>query len=269
MTQRDLDFLRSWFSDYTISFYSTDPEEQKNISLKVDHTFQVCAIIARIAEEQPLSRDKIPLAETVGLFHDIGRFPQYARYKTFRDSISINHGKLGADVLTEGAVLRNLREDEQGLVINAVKFHNAFTIPDIGNPEHIHFLKLIRDADKLDIWRIFLGFFEGSELDRASEAGLGLPDSPGYSKEVIACIYNKRSASHASLKTLNDFKLMQLSWVYDLNFMTSVGLLLERDYIGRITRLLPQTDEIVGVSALLNEFAHQRLKAGPPCGVNR
>lgn len=262
MNYNDLNILKNWFSDYCKSFYSANAEDQKNISLKVQHTFNVCENIIQIAKEQLLSQNEIMLSETVALFHDVGRFPQYAQYKTFRDSISVNHGKLGAEILEKEKVLQNLPENEQELIVYAVKFHNAFAMPDLQKPETIFFIKLIRDADKLDIWRVFSEYFESNEDERASAVNLGLPDMPEYSEEVLSCLYKKQIASLANLKTLNDFKLMQLSWIYDLNFKTSFRLLLEREYINRIAATLPPTDKISRASLFLQDFAYHRLKEG-------
>ena len=117
MKQDDLIFFRKWFSDYCKSFYSSDIEYQKNIYLKEQHTFNVCKNIIEIAKGLSFNNDRLILTETVALFHDIGRFPQYARYRTFRDSISVNHGLLGAQTLLEKKILQNLPDDEQELVI--------------------------------------------------------------------------------------------------------------------------------------------------------
>jgi hypothetical protein len=35
------------------------------------------------------------------LLHDVGRFPQYSMYGTFFDSASVDHGCLGAEIITE------------------------------------------------------------------------------------------------------------------------------------------------------------------------
>jgi hypothetical protein len=200
------------------------------------------------------------LAETIALFHDIGRFPQYAKYKTFRDSISVNHGLLGAQTLREGKILQNLSENEQELIIQAVKFHNAFSIPRKQKNDTLFFLRLIRDADKLDIWRVFIEYYEIPEEERASAVNLELPDMPEYSEGVISYLYKKQIVPLSKIKTLNDFKLLQLSWIYDLNFKPSLNLLSERDYIDRITAKLPQTEEIRKVSLSLKKFMHQGLK---------
>lgn len=260
MNLNDLKALKNRFSDYCRPFYFSDAEHQKNIALKEEHTHEVCKNIVRIAAEQRLSKNEIMLAETVALFHDIGRFSQYEKYKTFRDSISVNHGKLGAEILEQEKLLKNLSEDEQKLVINSVKFHNAFGIPVLKNQKTLLFLRLIRDADKLDIWRVFFEYYESNGDEKASAAALGLPDTPAYSKTVLSRIYKKQLISLTSLRTLNDFRLLQLSWIYDLNFKTSFRLLLERDYIRLISAKLPRTDEVEKITVILKEFASQRLK---------
>lgn len=260
MTRNDLNFFKKWFSDYCKSFHSSDIEDQRNIYLKEHHTFNVCKNIIEIAKELSLSSNQIILSEAVALFHDIGRFPQYAKYKTFRDNISVNHGLLGAQTLLGKKILQNLSDNEQELIIQAVKFHNAFSIPKTEKEDIVFFIKLIRDADKLDIWRVFIEYYESPDENRASAVSLGLPDIPEYSDDVISCLYKKKIVSLSKIKTLNDFKLLQLSWIYDLNFKPSFRLLLERDYIDRIIAKLPQTEEIQKVLFPLKEFVLQRLK---------
>ncbi len=260
MNQNNLDHFKQWFSGYCKSFYSTHGEDQKNILLKEHHTLEVCRNIVRIAADQSLTRNDVMIAEAIGLFHDIGRFPQYAQYKTFRDSLSINHGELGARTLREKGVLGSLPADEQEVITTAVKFHNAFKIPDLKDQRVLLFLKLIRDADKLDIWRVFFEYYGKPAEERPSAAGIGLPDTPEYSPEVLARVFNKQLIELTMLRTLNDFKLTKLSWMYDLNFPTSLRMILENSYIERIAETLPQTEEIKKLIILLNEYVHERLK---------
>ncbi len=260
MTLDDLIIFKKWFSGYCKSFYTANIEDQKNISLKEEHTFNVCKNMVVIAKGLALSEDRTILAETAALFHDVGRFPQYAKYKTFRDSISVNHGLLGAQTLIEEKILERLSEDEQELIIRSVKFHNAFSVPKKEKEDIVFFIKLVRDADKLDIWRVFLEYYEGPEDSKASAVGLGLPDSPEYTPGVLSYIYNKEIVSLSKTKTLNDFKLLQLSWVFDLNFMPSFQLLNKRNYIDRIISNLPQTDEMQKVSSFLKDFVDKKLQ---------
>jgi HD superfamily phosphohydrolase YqeK len=259
MTKNDLIFLKDWFSEYTKSFYSSDEEDQKNILLKVKHTHNVCRNIVEIAKGSSLSDNQIRLAETIALFHDIGRFLQYKKYRTFRDAISVNHGLLGSKILIKEKVLRNLPEDEQELIIHAVKFHNAFAIPTVLNEDTVLFLKLIRDADKVDIFRVFIEYYESPEEEKASATAFGVPDTPEYSKIMLSCILNKEVASYSNIRTENDFKLMKLSWVYDMHFKESIRLLQKRNYIKKIADKLPQTDEIISAVSFLQQYILQRL----------
>ncbi|MFO0753956.1 MAG: HD domain-containing protein [Thermodesulfovibrionales bacterium] len=258
MTDGDLARFRRWFSGYVRSFRLPDPGEQENIVLKEEHTRRVCENSVRIAEEEGLDRSGALLAETVALFHDLGRFPQYAEYRTFRDAVSVNHGELGARVLGEEGVLQQLPEREQGIIAAAVRFHNAFRVPDLTDPERVFFIRLIRDADKLDIWRVFFEYYEEDAAERPSAVGLGLPDGPGYSPEVLARLFDGELVPLSMLKTLNDFKLAKLSWMYDLNFTTSFRIVRENGYIDRIAKTLPRTGEIERAVVFLHTYLDKK-----------
>jgi hypothetical protein len=259
MTEDDLINLNKWFNNYTESFNSEDDEDRRNIILKVEHTQNVCRNIVEIAKGLSLEDIQTRTAEATALFHDIGRFPQYARYKTFRDIDSENHGKLGSGTLINEKVLNNLSEDERDLIINTVKFHNAYEIPSDLDSDTVYFLKLLRDADKVDIFRVFIEYYESPEEERASATAFGVPDIPDYSESMLSCVANGKLASYANIKTENDFRLMKLSWVYDMHFDESLRLLVKRDYMNRIIDLLPQTDEIKSAVAISKKYVFERL----------
>jgi len=259
MTQNDLTAFKRRFSNFTKSFYSTNEEDQKNIILKVEHTLNVCKNIVEIAQGSSLDENQMLLAETVALFHDMGRFPQYAVYKTFRDAVSVNHGLLASKILIKENVLHSLPPYEQQLIIQAVKFHNAFAIPPALNDETVLLLKLIRDADKVDIFRVFIEYYESPKEVRASATAFGMPDTPECSAVMLACILNKKVASYSNIRTENDFKLMKLSWVYDLHFKESIRLMQRRNYIDRIIEKLPHTDAVMEAVAALKNYLSERL----------
>lgn len=262
MEKDDLILFKKWFSDYCRSFYSPDIEDQKNISLKEHHTGRVCENIVEISRRLSLDSHQTMLADAIALFHDVGRFPQYAQYKTFRDSISVNHGLLGAQTLLKEGILRSLPEKDQELIIEAVKFHNAFSIPKKTREDITFFIKLIRDADKLDIWHVFIEYYESTDKNSTPSITLGLPDIPEYSKDFLSYFSQKRVVSLSRLKTVNDFKILQLSWIYDLNFIPSFQLFSERNYLSRMTAQLPQTGEILEIARSLENFINQRVKNG-------
>jgi hypothetical protein len=260
MTEKDMQFFRDWFIGYAGSFRSVNREGQENFLLKQQHTINVCNAMRRITGELSLEKEQCMLAETIAWFHDVGRFSQYAEYRTFRDSISVNHAALGARVLSEKGILKTLEEREQELILHTVKYHNAYIIPDIHDAGIIFFLRLIRDADKIDIWRIFAEYHESPSEDRASAVGLGLPAGPGYSEDVLSCILQQRVVTLAALRNLNDFTLLQLSWIYDLNFRPAFRMLQEKDYLQKLMRTLPDSEEIRHAASLLQEYIHQKIQ---------
>lgn len=258
MDRQELNNLKKWFSDYCRTFIATDPEDRKILTLKEEHTRHVCGNMVEIARDLLLDDGLAMLAETVALFHDVGRFPQYRDYHTFRDSASVNHAALGAKVLIEERVLKNVPKREQDLIIRAVTLHNVFAVPEDLDPDTLLFVKMVRDADKLDIWRIFMDYYNQPQDERTTAIGLDLPDSPGYSAEVLASVLQRKLVLMSKLKTLNDFKLLQLAWIFDLNFRRSLQLVAERKCIDRIAATLPATEEIRRAVESVSAYVKER-----------
>jgi hypothetical protein len=241
MVKTQLDDLFAWFDGYVEPFLDTDEEGAKNIRLKIEHTRKVCEAMALLAEGENLSENESRIASAVALLHDVGRFLQYRRWRTFLDSDSDNHARLAIDVIRDERILAGIERSEQLLIEEAVRCHNMLAPPDhIRSPTRTY-INLIRDADKLDIWRIFVELLDLPPEDRPSAATLGLDDAPGTVSD--ACISALDSGSIVRLDTIscfNDFKLLQISWVYDLTFGTSRRILRERGYIQALAATLPE-----------------------------
>ena len=252
MDSKELEKLKGWFDSYSRSFFTANEQDNKNLLMKVEHTHSVCRDMVLLCQKEGISRHDALVAETIALLHDVGRFPQYAKYKTYNDGKSENHGLLGANMLTEEGVLSGMPEEE--LITDAVKYHNAFKVPEIRDEKKLFFIKLIRDADKLDIWRVALGYYVTPKEERASAVGLDLPDEPGCTEGLTDFIRAGTIMPLSKVRVLNDFKLLQLSWVYDLNFKSSFGLVLERDYIGKLAALLPDKEDISDSVSIVKEF---------------
>jgi hypothetical protein len=122
--------------------------------------------------------------------------------------------------------------------------HNVFTVPASVNGDGRLFLNLIRDADKLDIWRVFVDHFQLPENQRASAVTLGLADLPECTPEVLACIVRCEMVNLSMLRTLNDFKLLQISWIFDLHFPASFRLALERGHLSRLAATITNSPEV-------------------------
>lgn len=240
-----MDYLVTWFGSYVEPYLDTDEEGAGNIRLKILHTRKVCDAMAVLAGGENLSANESLIASATALLHDVGRFPQYRRWRTFRDDDSDNHARLSIDVIRAEKLLSGLDAQEQLLIEEAVRFHNLLEIPrQVQSPTRL-FIKLVRDADKIDIWRIFTELLALPPHKRASAATLGFADLPDEVSE--GCIRTLAGGSVVqldSVRTLNDFKLLQISWVYDLNFSSSRRLLRERGHISELAASLPARDDI-------------------------
>jgi len=245
MNKSQLDNLVAWFASYVEPFLDTDADGVKNIQLKIKHTRKVCEMMALLSDGEKLPENEAHIASAVALLHDVGRFPQYRRWRTFRDSDSDNHARLAIDVIRNENILAGIDHSEQLLIEEAVRFHNLLAPPARIQSPTRQYINLIRDADKLDIWRVFVELPALPPEERPSAATLGLEDLPGTVSEK--CIAALNSGSIVPLDTItcfNDFKLLQISWVYDLTYATSRRILHERGYIPALAATLPERDDL-------------------------
>lgn len=255
----DLAHLHSWFASYCNSFRSADADLQRNFDLKELHTRNVCQAAMLIAQGGEARR--LVLAEVAALCHDLGRFPQFRDFRTFKDSDSLNHAHLSAEIIKQNNLLDFLPTHERESVMIAVRMHNLFEVPAGLPPQTDDLLRLVRDADKLDIWRVFIEYFHAPEGKRASGAGLGFPDLPTCSPEVLEAISAQEMVQLSSMKSLNDFKLLQLSWVYDINFHNTLRLIKERGVLEQLAATLPREPAVLKAVALVRDYLERRLEA--------
>jgi hypothetical protein len=236
-----LDGLKVWFEDYVLRFSSDDPIVQENIDLKREHSLRVCEAIVDIGRSLGLSLEDLCVAEAAALLHDIGRFEQFRQYRTFMDYRSEDHAALGVGVIRANQILRGLEPAATEIIIRVVGYHNRADLPAGEDERCLFFLKLLRDADKVDIWRLVTDHYQDAGHDRNQTIDLDLPDRPEISDGVYKTLMNGKLVRMADLKTLNDFKMLQIGWVYDINFPRTIEIIRENKYLEIIRDALPET----------------------------
>jgi len=259
----DTDFFHSWFLNYVESFYTEDPKIQQNIRLKEEHTLRVCKETLRLGKALKLNRNALRLAEIIALFHDIGRFEQFTTYGTFDDRMSENHATLGLKVLKATNVLSGLTKTEQTIVYNAIEYHNVRKVPDNGDELIELHSRLIRDADKLDIWYVVTNYYTERHRQRNPALELELPDTSDYSLCFVDDLLNDRVSNSHDLKSFNDMKLLQLGWIFDINFTPTFFYIHERRIIEKIITALPDTDDIRKIQNHVNDYLAKRISEKP------
>ncbi len=244
MNTNELKYLKNRFTKYTDSFISDRDKQDNPFVLKKEHTKRVCKEILMLSDKLSISTEKTILAEAAALLHDIGRFQQYKKYGTFLDAESTNHAKLSCKVIKEENMLDFCPAWEKNLLFNAIFFHNVFALPANKSDSILLILKLLRDADKLDIWEVVTDHYLSEDQNSNRYISFGLKDNGEYSLEILKFLYNSKVADSKFVKTLNDLKLLQISWVFDLNFSHSVQRIQEKKCIEKIFSTLPGTEEL-------------------------
>jgi len=260
MNQQQLDQLRSWFDGYVAAFCGRDPYVDTHLQLKYHHSLRTAGESRMLAKQLRWDGPQCLLAETIGLLHDVGRFEQFVRYRTYSDLVSIDHSTLGVEVLQRAGPLGVLALHEQDQIQTAIRYHSRMELPsDLDGPALPH-CQLIRDADKLDIFYIVVDNYRQLAVDPANlKIELDLPDTPGYSPMVAEATIQGRHVDWRQLRTLNDVKLMQLGWVYDINFPAALRRIRQQKYLEQILTFLPDAEDIRRARHAVLQYADQRL----------
>jgi hypothetical protein len=246
----DLVFFRRWFTSYVGGYYGPDGHGPGPIRLKEDHTEQTCREIILIGHALRLADADLLLAEAMALFHDVGRFPQWERYGTFIDRDSEDHARLGLAELTRFKVLDRIAANEAALIEEAIRHHNGKEVPRDLAPRPLFFARLLRDADKLDIWRLV--------IEDRRRRGAGRRQRP-HSRKLLQEIREGRIPDFDLVRVPGDMHLLRLAWVYDLNFAVTCRQVLERGYLQALFEDLEATADMRELRKSLTSFLERRL----------
>ena len=193
---------------------------------KIYHTFRVMDLCGEIAESLNLSEEDIELAKLCGLLHDLGRFEQWKRYKTFSDFDSIDHGDLAVSLLTENKskFLRKFISTEKydSIILNSIKYHNKYAIDEGLEEKDELYSKIVRDADKIDI----LYLYTIEEITRDT-------NNQKFSKNILSDLLSKVEIPGVDIKNKADDLSISLGYVFDINFKRSFHILNEEDYYNK------------------------------------
>ena len=241
--------MHSWMSAYMKSFYTDDAEVQNGILIKEKHTGYVTANCIELAKFLNLSKHDVELSEIIGLFHDVGRFYQYQKYKTFNDAQSEDHAELALKVIDELDFFNELDKNDLDVMKFAIQNHNKKTVAPTDDKRKILFSKIIRDADKLDIYRVLEPYFAQENADKMPNFITGR--EPHISPDFIKNFVDGEQADFNKIRTNGDRKIVRLMWIYDINFKWTMKKIVERGYIDEIVENLPMDENVAkGVKRL-------------------
>jgi len=216
----DMDKNYDAFDDYAMKF---NLEEDSN-RYKYNHSYRVMKECENICKSLYLDEEDVYIAGLIGLLHDIARFYQWDNFKTFNDGKYFDHGDYAVKILFEENLIKefDVEEEYYDIIKTAIKNHNKKEIDKtIDDESLIFFSKIVRDADKLDIFYAI----SSPNLLRFEES------DDEISEEVKKDFFNHKLIDNNLCKTNNDKIIRTLSFIYDLNFDYSYKKILESKYL--------------------------------------
>jgi putative nucleotidyltransferase with HDIG domain len=249
----------SWFNNYCNSFTELAEIQRLNFNIKKEHSLRVADIALYLSDKLEWTDDERQIAFLVGLLHDIGRFSQLVEFDTFNDEKSVNHAENGVKILKGENLFEQLNIGNKELVFAAILNHNKFKIQDGLTGQELLHAKLIRDADKMDIFRVLTEYYtkRSGTVNHALtwELPKGTNVAPAVAKEVLA----GKMVSKKNVASEMDVKIMQLSWVFDLNFRPTFEYLVKNRYLESVYNSLPKNDLVIEIYRKIKVFTENKI----------
>ena len=117
-----------------------------------------------------------------------------------------------------------------GIIEAAIRAHNAYILEDDPDERRLMFCKIIRDADKIDIFRVNDAFPKEVVYDTTKEI---LAKSP-VTDEVVEASLTHNTVHRNLKKTPADTIVGHLSLVYGIYYPESIRMLKEQGYLQKL-----------------------------------
>jgi hypothetical protein len=245
---------------YVNSFIVRSPSQSHNLIIKRDHSLRVAEHSRRLALHLKLNDEDVKVAVVAGIFHDIARFKQLKLYNTFNDLKSFDHADYAIPILKENEWLNGWSEEVLQIIYLAIRWHNKLDLPpDLTGRELLH-ARILRDADKLDIFKVLTDYYSDTDQPANHTLSWELPEAREVSPEVAEAVLSEKLVSKKLVRSDVDVKVMQLSWVYDLNFRYSAEVIRKNRFLEKIYNSLPENEGITEIYRKIMIFVENKLQ---------
>lgn len=228
----DIKITKKAFQNYVSRF---DIKNDK-IKLKLEHTYHVMNITNYLCSHEHIDGEDYQLAMIISLLHDIGRFEQIRQFNSFADA-NIDHAQLGAAILFDNGLIKEFVADRQydDIIRTAILYHSLYRVPDIADQRILLHVRLIRDADKLDNFRV--------KNEVTIETLFDISES-NFLKQTVTDTIMKNIKEHQLILKENrknevDMWVSYFAFVFDLNFDSSYHYLLQSHFIEKNMNRFP------------------------------
>ena len=222
--------LAARYDAYVDTYRGADGVLPEMMRLKRDHTDRVVANATLVADAEDFSEPERHAALAAALLHDTGRYEQLKRYNTFKDSDSVDHAVFSHDIVRDLGWLAGWPDADA--ILKAVLYHNRRDLPEGMDALTAVAAHTVRDADKLDIFRVLEERTAKPDWKTDTRAFWNLQIVADPNPEVVACIEKGQPVDYQSIQSLADFVLIQVGWMISgLHFATSRRLCAARGHL--------------------------------------
>lgn len=245
----DYTYVLKEFKKYTEKFNNKD----SMIAMKISHSYHVSHLANILAKRLEISKEKIELAKVIGLLHDIGRFEQYVQSKLYNDIESqIDHGLLAIEYLFKENHINDFKIPKKyhKIIEKSIFNHNKLKIEAGLTKDEEFFSKLLRDVDKIDIFR------QEATREQTFKEPISLKVKQQY--------YEHHLVDGNFIKTKSDFFISEIAYVFDIQFQESFELLVETDnlelYLSVIDILKEYDKDFEDIKKEVRNFIEERCR---------
>lgn len=224
----DLQKARIEFKNY---IHNYDNLNDPGFNLKVVHTYHVVDNAMMIAKKLGLSDEDINLAGLIAILHDIGRFDELKNLKKF-DSVGNDHAMFASKLLFDEGLINNFIDNDKynNIIRKAIENHNKKSIEEGLTDKELFHAKIIRDADKLDNYRVkkeekIENIFPGIVNNSADLENSLISDS------VYNSILKEECVDIKDRKYPLDYWVCILGFTFDIYFKETLSIIKQNDYI--------------------------------------
>ena len=151
----------------------------------------------------------------------------------------MNHAVFSAQIIKENQILQEeIEEEDKKVIYQAVFYHNVYKIEEIEeelSERSIYFLKMIRDADRLDIYKSMAEVVPKLSPKERYIWYNERTDENQISDLIYHQILENDSPSMKDCKTIVESQFARISWVFrDTSFKESIVIILNEKYFEKI-----------------------------------
>jgi hypothetical protein len=259
VSQSIFDSFHNELKDYVKTFVVSDFHIQKGIIQNEFHSERVAENCTIIGKASDLSEEELSMTRLIALLHDVGRFKQIANSTTEENGTTKDHAEAGTDIISNFESFKKLNEAEQRILTTTIWNHNKHEISKSIDRHVLFYLQLLRDADKIDSMRITHEYLINHKTRSDEIMGRKFITNPVVSKSVYDAIINETIPPKESIKTMYEYILFQLSWVFDMNFRKSYNILNTKQHIKHLYKYLPKNDANINIYRIVKIYIDNKL----------